>query len=112
FDILAADVASGQLPSVSWIAAPEAYTEHPVWPPGYGAFYIAGVLDALTSNPEVWSKTVLLINWDENDGFFDHLVASYPSVGSLAGEWTVTLYNELVRGKAAATARFHCGVGH
>jgi phospholipase C len=61
FDILAADVAGGQLPSVSWIPAPEAYTEHPAWPSGYGACYIAGVLNALTSNPEVWSKTVLLI---------------------------------------------------
>jgi phospholipase C len=31
------------------------------------------VLDALTANPDVWSKTVLLINFDENDGFFDHV---------------------------------------
>ncbi len=34
FDILAADVTRGQLPSVSWIAAPEAFTEHPPWPAG------------------------------------------------------------------------------
>jgi phospholipase C len=100
FDILAADVASGQLPSVSWIAAPEAYTEHPAWPAGYGAFYAAGVLNALTSNPEVWSKTALLINWDENDGFFDHLIGPYPSVGTLAGQSTVPLDNELFGGKA------------
>jgi phospholipase C len=25
------------------------------------------------------SKTVLLINWDENDGFFDHIVGPYPN---------------------------------
>jgi phospholipase C len=100
FDILRADVASGQLPSVSWIAAPEAYTEHPVWPPDWGAFYTAGVLDALTSNPDVWSKTVLLINWDENDGFFDHIVAPYPNVGALAGDSTVPLDNELFGGTA------------
>jgi phospholipase C len=98
FKTLADDVADGQLPSVSWIAAPEAYTEHPVWPPDYGAFYTSGVLDALTRNPEVWSKTVLLINWDENDGFFDHLVAPYPSVGALAGRSTVPLDNELFGG--------------
>jgi phospholipase C len=106
FKILAADVASGQLPSVSWIAAPEAFTEHPPFaagrsgPAGYGAFYTSGVLDALTSNPEVWSKTVLLINWDENDGFFDHIVAPYPNVGALAGHSTVPLDNELFGGKA------------
>jgi phospholipase C len=100
FDILAADVASGELPSVSWIAAPEAYTEHPAWPADFGAFYTAGVLNALTSNPEVWSKTALFINWDENDGFFDHLVGPYPNVGSLAGKSTVPLDNELFGGTA------------
>jgi phospholipase C len=100
FEVLAADVANGQLPSVSWIAAPEAFTEHPAWPAGYGAFYTAGVLGALTSNPEVWSKTVLLIHWDENDGFFDHLVSPYPNVGSLAGQSTVALDNELFGGQA------------
>jgi phospholipase C len=100
FEILEADVTSGKLPSVSWIAAPEADTEHGPWPAGYGAWYTGGVLKALTSNPEVWSKTVLLINWDENDGFFDHLVAPYPSVGTLAGQSTVPLENELFGGKA------------
>jgi phospholipase C len=100
FDILAADVAAGQLPSVSWVVAPEAYTEHPAWPAGYGAWYTAGVLNALTSNPEVWSKTVLLITFDENDGFFDHVVGHYPNVGGLAGQSTVPLDDELFEGTA------------
>jgi phospholipase C len=98
FDILAADVANDQLPSVSWIVAPEAYTEHPAWPAGYGAWYTAGVLNALTSNPEVWSKTARLITFDENDGFFDHVVGA-PNVGGLAGQSTVPLDNELFNGK-------------
>jgi phospholipase C len=100
FDILAADVKNGDLPSVSWIVAPEAYTEHPAWPAGYGAWYTAGVLNALTSNPEVWSKTALLITFDENDGFFDHVVAPYPNVGDLRGDSTVPLDNELFGGTA------------
>jgi phospholipase C len=100
FDILAGDVASGRLPSVSWIVAPEAYTEHPAWPAGYGAWYTAGVLNALTRNPEVWSKTALLVMFDENDGFFDHVVGPYPNVGGLAGHSTVPLDNELFGGKA------------
>jgi phospholipase C len=100
FDILAADVKNDQLPSVSWIVAPEAYTEHPAWPAGYGAWYTAGVLDALTSNPEVWSKTALVITFDENDGFFDHVVGPYPNVGDLPGASTVPLDNELFGGTA------------
>jgi phospholipase C len=103
FKILSDDVKHDRLPSVSWIAAPEAYTEHPIWPPGYGALYTAGVLDALTSNHEVWSKTVLLINWDENDGYFDHLIGPYPNVGGLAGQSTVPLDNELFEGTAGTS---------
>ena len=90
---------------MSWIVAPEAYTEHPAWPAGYGAWYTAEVLDALTSNPEVWSKTALLITFDENDGFFDHVVAPYPNVGGLAGQSTVPLDNELFDGKAGTPRR-------
>ena len=54
FDQLRADVLNNTLPQVSWIVAPEALTEHPQWPAGYGAWYTAHVLDALTSNPDVW----------------------------------------------------------
>jgi phospholipase C len=104
FDILASDVKNGRLPSVSWIVAPEAYTEHPAWPAGYGAWYTAGVLNALTSDPEVWSKTALLITFDENDGFFDHVVGAYPNVGGLAGGSTVPLDNELFNGIGGTAA--------
>ena len=91
---------SGNLPSVSWIVSPEAYTEHPAWPAGYGAWYTAGVLNALTSDPDVWAKTVLLITFDENDGFFDHVPAPYPNVGSLNGDSTVSTDYELFAGTA------------
>jgi len=111
FDILATDVKSGRLPSLSWIVAPEAYTEHPAWPAGYGAWYTAGVLNALTSDPEVWSKTALLITFDENDGFFDHVVGPYPNVGGLAGRSTVPLENELFNGKAGTAGGTNGVVG-
>jgi phospholipase C len=100
FHELHADVQNGRLPSVSWIVAPEAYTEHPAWPAGYGAWYTAQLLDALTSDPDVWSKTALLITFDENDGFFDHVVGPYPNVGGLPGQSTVALDNELFLGTA------------
>ncbi|AOB30959.1 phospholipase [Bordetella sp. H567] len=68
------DILAGKLAQVSWIIAPEAYSEHPgPSSPVQGAWYVQEVLDALTADREVWSKTVLLINFDENDGFFDHV---------------------------------------
>ena len=51
----------------------------------------------------MWAKTALFINWDENDGFFDHVVGPYPSVGTLAGQSTVSLDNELFGGTAGTT---------
>ncbi|MFF2812614.1 phosphocholine-specific phospholipase C [Streptomyces sp. NPDC058000] len=85
FDILKADVKAGKLPQVSWIAAPEAFSEHPNFPVNYGAWYISQVLDALTADPAVWSKTVLLITYDENDGFFDHVVPPFPPASRAQG---------------------------
>jgi phospholipase C len=66
------DVASGQLPAVSWIVAPEKFSDHPTaaW---YGAWYVAEVMNILTQNPEVWRKTIFILTYDENDGFFDHV---------------------------------------
>ena len=67
------DVQHGKLPQVSWILASTANCEHPTAQPNVGANFIAGVLAALTSNKKVWSKTVMFLTYDENDGFFDHV---------------------------------------
>lgn len=70
----AKEVREGRLPQVSWINAPSIYCEHPgPSSPVQGAWFIQEILDALTAVPEVWSKTVFLINYDENDGYFDHI---------------------------------------
>ena len=98
FDVFRQDVLGNKLPQVSWIVAPEAYTEHPNWPANYGAWYISQLLDALTANPEVWSKTVFIIMYDENDGFFDHLVPPTPPQSRAEGLSTVATTNELFGG--------------
>ena len=36
------------------------------------------VLDALTANPEVWSEDRAVHHYDENDGYFDHVVPPHP----------------------------------
>ena len=65
------DVQSGQLPTVSWLSAPENMSDHPT-APWYGAWYVSEVMDILTHNPEVWKKTIFILAYDENDGYFDH----------------------------------------
>jgi phospholipase C len=89
-DGLLADVAADALPQVSWVVGPAAYSEH-TGPssPVQGAWYVQEVLRALISNPAVWSRTVLLVMFDENDGFFDHMpppaAPSYRLAGTLTG---------------------------
>ncbi|HEY6900966.1 MAG TPA: phospholipase C, phosphocholine-specific [Puia sp.] len=66
------DVKNGQLPQVSWIVAPARFSDHPGGP-WYGVWYLSEVIDILTQNPEVWKKTIFILNYDENDGYFDHV---------------------------------------
>ncbi len=57
------DVNEGKLPTVSWIVAPENFSDHPgaAW---YSAWYLSEVMDILTKNPEVWKKTILVLTYD------------------------------------------------
>lgn len=73
------DVAEKKLPLVSWLVAPEHFSDHP-GSPWYGAWYISEVLNILTKDPETWKKTIFIINYDENDGYFDHVLPFAPPV--------------------------------
>jgi phospholipase C len=87
-DRLRADVLAGRLPQVTYIVAPQKDSEHPIpSSPAQGADYTARVLAALTADPKVWAKTVLLLMFDENDGFFDHVPPPAPPSRDAAGGW-------------------------
>jgi phospholipase C len=72
------DCANGVLPDVSWLLMPSAADEHPPNLPAAGAQYLAAKLEALASNEELWNSTVFVLNYDENDGFFDHVLPPTP----------------------------------
>lgn len=71
------DVRNGKLPAVSWIVAPENFSDHP-GAPWYGAWYLSETLEILAQNPEVWKKTIFILCYDENDGYFDHVPPFVP----------------------------------
>ncbi|HTY49730.1 MAG TPA: phospholipase C, phosphocholine-specific [Steroidobacteraceae bacterium] len=99
-----ADVQNNTLPQVSWFVSPAGFSEHPDWPSNYGAWYTSQILDILTSNPELFSKTVLLVNFDENDGGFDHVVSPTPpqSTDGSDGASTVSTANEVLTAAQAS----------
>ncbi len=80
------DILDNKLPEVSWIVAPEAFTEHPKYPPHFGEYYIHEILRAFAANKKVWHKTLFLINYDENGGFFDHVLPPTPPLDSGHGK--------------------------
>ena len=109
------DVDNGTLPTVTWLVAPQRFSDHPS-APWYGAWYVSEVLDILTKNPEVWKKTIFILNYDENDGYFDHITPFVPpnpydeNEGkmskeiSAAGEY-VTMEEEIKAGFAPERSR-------
>ncbi|HEY4111596.1 phosphocholine-specific phospholipase C [Puia sp.] len=115
------DVHSGNLPTVSWLSAPENFSDHPS-APWYGAWYVSEVMDILTQNPEVWKKTIFILAYDENDGYFDHVppfTAAHPhkagtgkvSAGIDTRVDYVTLEQEQARNGFPEKCEQECSIG-
>ncbi|GAA2781788.1 phosphocholine-specific phospholipase C [Saccharopolyspora taberi] len=81
------DIAARRLPKVTWLVPSAVDSEHPGSSTPVGsANLIYQVLDAIAADPQVWSKTALLLNFDENDGFFDHVAPPVPPADA-ADDW-------------------------
>jgi phospholipase C len=76
------DARNDRLPTVSWICPTSYQSEHPDYLPAAGADYVASKIEAIASNPKVWRKTAFILNYDENDGLFDHVVPPTPPAGT------------------------------
>ena len=74
-------VETGDLPSVSWIdpnfsdfreSAAAASDDHPPGGITNGQWFVAQIYKSLFTSP-AWTKTLLLITYDEHGGFYDHV---------------------------------------
>jgi phospholipase C len=81
------DCANGTLPTVSWLFPTSVASEHPSFLPAAGAQFVASKIEALAANEDLWNSTVFILNYDENDGFFDHVPPITPPPGT-ADEFT------------------------
>lgn len=90
-----ADVAAGQLPAVSWIVTAADLSEHPKAEPSKGEHVTAKLIEALIDHPDVFARTVFILNYDEAGGFFDHMPPPVPPVGDYRGHSTVSLDGEM-----------------
>ena len=60
----------------------EYQSEHPDFMPADGAAFVASKIDAIAANPDVWAKTAFILDYDENDGIFDHVAPPVPAPGT------------------------------
>jgi phospholipase C len=83
------DAMHDQLPTVSWIVPTSFQSEHPDYMPAAGADFVASKINAIAANPDVFAKTVFILIYDENDGFFDHVTPPTPPAGTASEFITV-----------------------
>ena len=76
------DAIHDKLPAVSWIIPTSYQSEHPDYMPADGAAFVASKIDAIAANPDVWAKTAFILDYDENDGIFDHVAPPVPPPGT------------------------------
>lgn len=81
------DAEAGRLPRLTWIEPSYNWTEFPLFDPFFpepnddhppsdvlaGQSLVRFVYDALTADHDRWSKTLLVITYDEHGGFYDHV---------------------------------------
>ena len=89
-----ADIAGGRLPQVSWIVTAADLSEHPSAEPSKGEHVCAKLIEALVDHPEVFSKTVFIVNYDEAGGFYDHMQPPMPPLTPDQGHSTVSVAGE------------------
>lgn len=103
-----ADVANNSLPPVSWVwpGAVPSYDDHPSGSAARGQYMVNSILRTIWSNPAVWAKTMVLLTYDENGGFFDHVVPPVPPPGT-PGEYLTV--NPLPKGASGIASPLGLG---
>jgi phospholipase C len=73
YTAFAADIASGNLPSVSYVKGNEAHNEHPGSTITEGEMFVTNTVAAVLNSPIYQNNTLILLMPDESGGFYDHV---------------------------------------
>ena len=72
------DALAGQLPAISWLTPPAAYTDHPPQSACQGENWTVQQINAVMQGPRAqWRNTVIFLTWDDFGGFYDHVAPPY-----------------------------------
>ncbi len=67
------DLATGQFPSVAWVAPAGVVSEHPPALVSAGEKYVTALINTIMKS-KYWSTTAIFLSWDDWGGFYDHVV--------------------------------------
>lgn len=67
-----ADVASGTLPSLTWLSPPFPQSEHPPYSECQGINWTTDRINAIMKS-SLWPGTAIVVVWDDYGGFYDHV---------------------------------------
>jgi phospholipase C len=66
------DVATGNLPDISWVIPDGNYSDHPPANVTAGEAFVANYVDAIEMS-HYWNNTAIFLAWDDYGGFYDHV---------------------------------------
>jgi phospholipase C len=67
-----ADIASGQLPQVTWVIPDGQDSDHASLNDGCGPSWVTSIVNAI-GNSQYWPNTTIIIAWDDWGGWYDHV---------------------------------------
>ena len=85
-DELDKDMTEGTLPQVSYLIAPTHLSEHASHHPAAGEAYTSQILDVLRKHPDVYAKSVFILNYDEGGQYYDHHWSPTPPIDDVTGD--------------------------
>ncbi|MGA9307846.1 MAG: alkaline phosphatase family protein, partial [Candidatus Sulfotelmatobacter sp.] len=79
-----ADIASGQLPQVTWVIPDGHDSDHALINQGCGPSWVSSIVNALGNSP-YWPNTTIILTWDDWGGWYDHVPP--PAVINNGSSW-------------------------
>ncbi len=67
-----ADIATGQLPQVTWVIPDGQDSDHASLNDGCGPSWVSSIVNAIGNSP-YWPNTTIIIAWDDWGGWYDHV---------------------------------------
>jgi phospholipase C len=80
------DIATGQLPQVTWVIPDGQDSDHALSNDGCGPSWVTSIVNAI-GNSQYWPNTTIILTWDDWGGWYDHVPPPQVLAGSNCTQW-------------------------